>query len=326
MRCMLRAALQSLSTHLPACGAGLALAAWALPLPLVGWVCSAASGSALVRLLRLAGRGVLGPGSEAAAYLAAWLLRGACGGLRGATTGHHIMPRTGWSRCWLQAGRSRRGSTCPAGGFQPAGLAWHSQLLFPPPSLSPTHSHLLNKAHATTLSLHTNPPPLSSLTFLSPTHPHLLEELLQRPILGSVQPQPLPCPLGVQVHLPHRVPGGQGGGDVLQARWPLLATGGPAIPQPLITAERKPRVTPRQHLPRGSVGQQQAPWPARPAAGAISSPPWACSQWKLREQVRVSGEEGCAAWPSHGPRGSTQQRGYCQAPEGQLSSEWPVAG
>ncbi|KAJ9515113.1 hypothetical protein QJQ45_028913, partial [Haematococcus lacustris] len=117
IRCMFSAELQSLSTHLPGCGAGLALAA--LPLPFVG---SAASGSALVRLLRLAGRGVLGPGSEAAACEAAWLLRGACGGLRGATTGHHIMPRTGWSRCWLQAGRTRRCSTCPAGGFQPAGL------------------------------------------------------------------------------------------------------------------------------------------------------------------------------------------------------------
>ncbi|KAJ9516644.1 hypothetical protein QJQ45_015186, partial [Haematococcus lacustris] len=115
MRCMFNAALQSRSSHLPGCGAGLALAAlpWALPLPLVG---SAAG------LLRLAGGGVLGPGSEAAGCVAAWLLRGAWGGLRGATTGHHIMPRTGRSRCWLQAGRSRRGSTCPAGGFQPAGL------------------------------------------------------------------------------------------------------------------------------------------------------------------------------------------------------------
>ncbi|GFH12591.1 hypothetical protein HaLaN_08304 [Haematococcus lacustris] len=61
MRCMFSAALQSLSSHLPGCGAGLALAA--LPLPFVG---SAASGSVLVRLLRLAGRGVLSPGSEAA--------------------------------------------------------------------------------------------------------------------------------------------------------------------------------------------------------------------------------------------------------------------
>ncbi|KAJ9512894.1 hypothetical protein QJQ45_029126 [Haematococcus lacustris] len=115
MRCMFSAALQSLSSHLPGCGAGLALAA------LVGWVGSAA-GSALVRLLRLAGGGVLGPGSEAAGCEASWLLCGACGGLRGATTVHHIMPRTGWSRCWLQAGRTRRWCTCPAGGFQPAGL------------------------------------------------------------------------------------------------------------------------------------------------------------------------------------------------------------
>ncbi|GFH06435.1 hypothetical protein HaLaN_01066 [Haematococcus lacustris] len=61
-----------------------------------------------------------------------------------------------------------------------------------------------------------NPPPFSPLPSLPPTRPHLLEELLQRPVLGSVQPQPLPCPLGVQVHLPHRVPGGQGDGDVLQ--------------------------------------------------------------------------------------------------------------
>ncbi|KAJ9529772.1 hypothetical protein QJQ45_014550, partial [Haematococcus lacustris] len=113
---LLNAALQSLSSHLPGCDAGLALAA--LPLPLVG----SDAGSALVRLLRLAGRGVLGPGSEAAGCEAAWLLRGACGGLRGATTGHHIRPLTGWSRCWLQAGRTRRWCTCPAGGFQSAGL------------------------------------------------------------------------------------------------------------------------------------------------------------------------------------------------------------
>ncbi|KAJ9510491.1 hypothetical protein QJQ45_015954 [Haematococcus lacustris] len=113
MRCMFSAALQSLSTHLPGCAAGLALAALPLPLPLVG---SAAG------LLRLAGGGVLGPGCEAAGCVAAWLLRGACGGLRGATTGHHIMPRTGWPRSWLQAGRTRRCSTCPAGGFKSAGL------------------------------------------------------------------------------------------------------------------------------------------------------------------------------------------------------------
>ncbi|GFH07914.1 hypothetical protein HaLaN_02791 [Haematococcus lacustris] len=121
MCCMLSAALQSLSSHLPGCGAGLALAALPLLLPLVG----SAAGSALVRLLHLAGWGVLGPGSEAAAGVAAWLLRGACGacgGLRGGTTGHHIRPRTGWLRCWLQAGRSKRCSTCPAGGFQPAGI------------------------------------------------------------------------------------------------------------------------------------------------------------------------------------------------------------
>ncbi|GFH17192.1 hypothetical protein HaLaN_13769 [Haematococcus lacustris] len=51
-----------------------------------------AAGSASVRLLRLAGGGVLGPGSEAAASEADWLLPGACGGLRGVTTGHHIRP------------------------------------------------------------------------------------------------------------------------------------------------------------------------------------------------------------------------------------------
>ncbi|KAL6752399.1 hypothetical protein V8C86DRAFT_2755552 [Haematococcus lacustris] len=57
MRCMFSAALQSLSSHLPGCGAGLALAA--LPsMGWVGWVGSAAC-SALVRLLRLAGGGVL---------------------------------------------------------------------------------------------------------------------------------------------------------------------------------------------------------------------------------------------------------------------------
>ncbi|KAJ9529778.1 hypothetical protein QJQ45_014541 [Haematococcus lacustris] len=116
MRCMFNAALQSLSSHLPGCGASLALAA--LPLPLLG----SAAGSALMRLLRLAGRGVLGPGSEAASCEASWLLRGACRGLRGATTGHYIRPLTGRSRCWLQAGRTRRRCTCPAGGFQSAGL------------------------------------------------------------------------------------------------------------------------------------------------------------------------------------------------------------
>ncbi|KAJ9506438.1 hypothetical protein QJQ45_019432 [Haematococcus lacustris] len=65
---------QSLSSHLPGCGAGLALAALPLALPLVG----SAAGSDLVRLLRLAGGGVLGPGSEAAGCVAAWTLRGAC--------------------------------------------------------------------------------------------------------------------------------------------------------------------------------------------------------------------------------------------------------
>ncbi|KAJ9520292.1 hypothetical protein QJQ45_030243 [Haematococcus lacustris] len=114
MHCMFNAALQSLSSHL----SGFALY----------WVGSAAS-STLVRLLRLAGEGVLGPGSEAAGCVAAWLLHGGCGGLWGAITGHHIRPRTGWSRCWLQAGRSKRCSTCPAEGFQPArlvGCSWSS--------------------------------------------------------------------------------------------------------------------------------------------------------------------------------------------------------
>ncbi|KAJ9518801.1 hypothetical protein QJQ45_026070 [Haematococcus lacustris] len=89
---------KSLSSHLPGCGVGLALAALPLPLPLplplAGWVGSAAC-SASVRLLRLAGGGVLGPGSEAAGCVASWLLHGACGELWGATTGHHIRPRTG---------------------------------------------------------------------------------------------------------------------------------------------------------------------------------------------------------------------------------------
>ncbi|KAJ9518683.1 hypothetical protein QJQ45_018731, partial [Haematococcus lacustris] len=116
MRCMFSAALQSMSSHLPGCGAGLALAA--LPWALLG----SAAGSALVRLLRLADRGVLGPGSEAAGCEASWLLHGACGGLRGTLQGHYIMPRTGWSRCWLQAGRTMRWCTCPAGGFESAGL------------------------------------------------------------------------------------------------------------------------------------------------------------------------------------------------------------
>ncbi|GFH22640.1 hypothetical protein HaLaN_20135 [Haematococcus lacustris] len=92
-----------------------------LALALCGLSCRLNLG-ALAALAALGGRGVLGPGSEAAAGVADWLLRGACGGLRGATTGHHIMPRTGWSRCWLQAGRTKRWCTCPAGGFQPAGL------------------------------------------------------------------------------------------------------------------------------------------------------------------------------------------------------------
>ncbi|GFH20017.1 hypothetical protein HaLaN_17066 [Haematococcus lacustris] len=107
----------------PGCGAGVGVGLAALPLllPLVGWV-SSASWSASVRLLRLAGGGVTGPGSQAAGCVASWLLHGACGGLLGATTGHRIRPRTGWPRSWLQAGRTRRGSTCPAGGFQPAGL------------------------------------------------------------------------------------------------------------------------------------------------------------------------------------------------------------
>ncbi|KAJ9532988.1 hypothetical protein QJQ45_018070, partial [Haematococcus lacustris] len=78
MRCMFSAALQSLSSHLPGCGAGFALAALPLPLPLVAQ------------------------------------LPACCAWLEG--------------ECWalalrlLAAGRTRRGSTCPAGGFQPAGL------------------------------------------------------------------------------------------------------------------------------------------------------------------------------------------------------------
>ncbi|GFH23121.1 hypothetical protein HaLaN_20683 [Haematococcus lacustris] len=76
----------------------------------------------LSALAALGWQGSAGPGSEAAGCEAAWLLRGGCGGMRGATTGQHIRPLTGWSRCWLQAGRTRRWCTCPAGGFQSAGL------------------------------------------------------------------------------------------------------------------------------------------------------------------------------------------------------------
>ncbi|KAJ9507759.1 hypothetical protein QJQ45_019332 [Haematococcus lacustris] len=71
-----------LFTHLTGCGAGFALAAlpWAFPMPLVGWLGSAAC-SASVRLLRLAGRGVLGPG-----FVALWL-PGCCLGPVGAPEG-----------------------------------------------------------------------------------------------------------------------------------------------------------------------------------------------------------------------------------------------
>ncbi|KAJ9518846.1 hypothetical protein QJQ45_026109 [Haematococcus lacustris] len=78
------------------------------------WIPLSASGAAAgasaspAAVLRLKGARVCG----------AWGLWG----LRGAIAGHHIRPCTGWSRCWLQDGRSRRRSTCPAGGFQPAGL------------------------------------------------------------------------------------------------------------------------------------------------------------------------------------------------------------
>ncbi|GFH21064.1 hypothetical protein HaLaN_18297 [Haematococcus lacustris] len=65
--------------HLPGCGAGFALAA--LP-----WALGSAAGSALVRLLRLAGRGELGPGSEAAGPPGCMGPVGACGGPPPGTT------------------------------------------------------------------------------------------------------------------------------------------------------------------------------------------------------------------------------------------------
>ncbi|GFH16803.1 uncharacterized protein HaLaN_13300, partial [Haematococcus lacustris] len=115
MRCMFSAALQSLFTHLPGCGAGLAFAAMslALPLPLVGWVSSAAC-SVLLHLLRLAGGGVLSPGSKAAGCVAAWGLWQDAGGHYRAS---HQAPH--WLVTLLvdyAAGRGRRWSAYPAGG------------------------------------------------------------------------------------------------------------------------------------------------------------------------------------------------------------------
>ncbi|GFH21080.1 hypothetical protein HaLaN_18315 [Haematococcus lacustris] len=185
----------------------------------------------------------------------------------GATTGHHIMLRTGWSRCWLQAERSRRRSTCPAGGCQSAGLvgcSWSSSSSHGCWPLSAELARVvrcsstgttLPRSWSVPLGLHTTlqqarnttsapHPPLvpmlaapknttsclarpwrsmdtSAMSSSNCSHAHKahtwwLTWWHRRPVLGSVQPQPLPCPLGVQVHLPHRIPGGQGGGDVLQ--------------------------------------------------------------------------------------------------------------
>ncbi|GFH26043.1 hypothetical protein HaLaN_24120 [Haematococcus lacustris] len=58
-------------------------------------------------------REALDPASEAAACVTAWMW-GGWGGWREATTGHHIRPRTGCSRCWLHAGHSRRWCTLVA--------------------------------------------------------------------------------------------------------------------------------------------------------------------------------------------------------------------
>ncbi|GFH08877.1 hypothetical protein HaLaN_03916 [Haematococcus lacustris] len=219
--------------------------------------------------------GSAGPGSEAAGCVAAWLLRGACNGLRGGTTGHHIRPRTGWSRCWLHAGRTRRCSTCPAGGSQPAVLVALSVFSSTSQGCLPFTAELTQVVRCSStsttlprrwpapLGLHTtlqqarntasapHPPPVpmlaapknttsclacpwhsmdtSAVSSSNCSHAHKAHTWWliwwhQRPVLGSVQPQPLSCPLGVQVHLPHRMPGGQGDSDVLQP--PLSVTAG----------------------------------------------------------------------------------------------------
>ncbi|GFH25609.1 hypothetical protein HaLaN_23597 [Haematococcus lacustris] len=100
MRCIFSAALQSLSSHLPGCGAAL--------LPAQPWcVCCA--------LLRFAGRGVLGPGSEAVGCVAAWLLHGPVGACEGALQGMTSGP-SGPAQAGHAAG-SRLGA---AGGVPPA--------------------------------------------------------------------------------------------------------------------------------------------------------------------------------------------------------------
>ncbi|KAJ9518151.1 hypothetical protein QJQ45_010085 [Haematococcus lacustris] len=145
MRCMFSAALQSLSSHLPGCGAGLALAA--LPLPFVG---SAASGSALVRLLRMAGGGVLGPGSEAAGCVASWLLRGAYGGpLPGTTSGP---AQAGHSKAGGRHGQQRTLAAMdptlgPHAALPPQGPPRQTQAVTSPPSARPPpHSQLAGPA------------------------------------------------------------------------------------------------------------------------------------------------------------------------------------
>ncbi|KAJ9515519.1 hypothetical protein QJQ45_021661 [Haematococcus lacustris] len=73
------------------------------PLPLVG---SAAPGSALVRLLRFAGWGVLGPGSEDAGCVAAWPLRGAW--LPQSPGSPTAINSRAWNPISLPANRSKR--------------------------------------------------------------------------------------------------------------------------------------------------------------------------------------------------------------------------
>ncbi|GFH06806.1 hypothetical protein HaLaN_01504 [Haematococcus lacustris] len=109
---MLSAALQSLSSHLPGCGAGLALAA------LVGWVGSAPC-SALVRLLRLAGGECWAP---ALRLLAVWP-PGCCMGPVGACVG----PLPGTTSCPALAGHVA-GSRLGATGAVPPALLGASSL------------------------------------------------------------------------------------------------------------------------------------------------------------------------------------------------------
>ncbi|GFH23109.1 diacylglycerol acyltransferase, partial [Haematococcus lacustris] len=92
------------------------------PLPVAGLssVGSAASGSALVRLLRLAGWGELGTGSEAAVGVAAWLLRGVATA-RAEGCGH----RPAWSNVFQLSILGRMSAALTSvgvTGFVPVGL------------------------------------------------------------------------------------------------------------------------------------------------------------------------------------------------------------